>query len=120
MRSALVAHVAVDRTAYHFDKPYDYLVPFDMAEKAKAGCRVLIPFGTGNRKRQGVILSVSNTSDFEKLKPINSVLDNEPLLSDEMLKLAAWLKERTFCTYFDVFRLMIPAGINMQIVSAYR
>ena len=67
MRSALVAHVAVDRTAYHFDKPYDYLVPFDMAEKAKAGCRVVIPFGTGNRKRQGMILSVTTTSDFEKL-----------------------------------------------------
>ena len=119
MRSALVAHVAVDRTAYHFDKPYDYLVPFDMAEKAKAGCRVVIPFGTGNRKRQGMILSVTTTSDFEKLKPINSVLDNDPLLSEEMLKLAAWLKERTFCTYFDVFHLMIPAGINMQMVSAY-
>ncbi len=120
MRSALVAHVAVDRTAYHFDKPYDYLVPFDMVEKAKAGCRVVIPFGTGNRKRQGMILSVTTTSDFEKLKPINSVLDNDPLLSEEMLKLAAWLKERTFCTYFDVFHLMIPAGINMQMVSAYR
>ena len=119
MRSALVAHVAVDRTAYHFDKPYDYLVPFDMVEKAKAGCRVVIPFGTGNRKRQGMILSVTTTSDFEKLKPINSVLDNDPLLSEEMLKLAAWLKERTFCTYFDVFHLMIPAGINMQMVSAY-
>ena len=118
MRSALVAHVAVDRTAYHFDKPYDYLVPFDMVEKAKAGCRVVIPFGTGNRKRQGMILSVTTTSDFEKLKPINSVLDNDPLLSDEMLRLAAWLKERTFCTYFDVFHLMIPAGINMQMVSA--
>lgn len=120
MRSALVAHVAIDRTAYHFDKPYDYLVPYDMAQEALAGCRVLVPFGTGNRKRQGMILSVGTTTDFEKLKPINSVIDNEPLLSEEMLKLAAWLKERTFSTYFDIFHLMIPAGINMQMVSGYR
>ena len=120
MRSALVAHVAIDRTAYHFDKPYDYLVPYDMAQTALAGCRVLVPFGTGNRKRQGMILSVGTTTDFEKLKPINSVIDNEPLLSEEMLKLAAWLKERTFSTYFDIFHLMIPAGINMQMVSGYR
>ena len=120
MRSALVAHVAIDRTAYHFDKPYDYLVPYDMAQEALAGCRVLVPFGTGNRKRQGMILSVGTTTDFEKLKPINSVIDNEPLLSEEMLKLASWLKERTFSTYFDIFHLMIPAGINMQMVSGYR
>ena len=120
MRSALVAHVAIDRTAYHFDKPYDYLVPYDMAQEALAGCRVLVPFGTGNRKRQGMILSVGTTTDFEKLKPINSVIDNEPLLSEEMLKLASWLKERTFSTYFDIFHLMIPAGINLQMVSGYR
>ena len=119
MRSALVAHVAIDRTAYHFDKPYDYLVPFDMIEGAKVGCRVLVPFGTGNRKRQGMILSVDETTDFDKLKPINSVLDDEPLLSQEMIKLASWIKERTFSTYFDVFHLMIPAGINMHMVSAY-
>ena len=119
MRSALVAHVAIDRTAYHFDKPYDYLVPFDMIEGAKVGCRVLVPFGTGNRKRQGMILSVDETTDFDKLKPINSVLDDEPLLSKEMIKLASWIKERTFSTYFDVFHLMIPAGINMHMVSAY-
>ncbi len=120
MRSAMVAHIAIDRTAYHFDKPYDYLVPFDMVSSAKPGCRVLVPFGTGNRKRQGMILSVDTTTDFGKLKPINSVIDSEPLLSGEMLRLAVWLKERTFSTYFDVFHLMIPAGINMQMVSGYR
>ncbi len=119
MRSALVAHVAIDRTAYHFDKPYDYLVPFDMSEKAKVGCRVLVPFGTGNRKRQGMILSIDTTTDFERLKPINSVIDDEPLLSQEMVRLASWIKEGTFCTYFDVFHLMIPAGINMQMISTY-
>ena len=68
MRSALVAHVAVDRTAYHFDKPYDYLVPFDMIDGAKVGCRVLVPFGTGNRKRQGMILSVAKMGNDSLLE----------------------------------------------------
>lgn len=120
MRSAVVAHIVIDHTAYHFDKPYDYLVPYDMVESAQPGCRVLVPFGHGNRKRQGMIMSVGETTEFEKLKPINSVIDSSPLLSDEMLRLAQWLKERTFSTYFDVIHLMIPAGIGMQLVSGYR
>ena len=119
MRSAMVARVAVDRTAYHFDKPYDYLLPFDMADAAKPGCRVMVPFGKGNRKRQGIILTVCETSEIDKLKPIVSVLDKQPVLSAEMLELAAWIREHTFCTWYEAVHLMLPAGINMRIVESY-
>ncbi len=119
MRDAAIASVAIDRTAYHFDKPYDYLIPAGMAESALPGCRVMVPFGTGNRKRQGVILSVGRSSEFEKIKPISSVLDKEPVLSEEMLGLVAWIREHTFCTWYDAVRLLLPAGINMRIVASY-
>ncbi len=119
MGSAVVARVAVERTAYHFDKPYDYLVPKQAVPKALAGCRVMVPFGTGNRKRQGVILSIQESSEVDKLKPIVSVLDNEPVLSAEMLSLAEWIAERTFCTVYEAVHLLLPAGINMRIVASY-
>ena len=120
MKRAVVVSVAVDQTVFHYDKPFDYLLPFDMEEKGQVGCRVLVPFGRGNRKRQGIILERNVTTDFEKLKPIASVLDDEPVLSDEMLKLVGWIREHTFCTYYDAVRLMLPAGINMRIVASYR
>ena len=120
MKKAVVVSVAVDQTVFHYDKPFDYLLPFDMEEKGQVGCRVLVPFGRGNRKRQGIILERNVTTDFEKLKPIDSVLDDEPVLSDEMLKLVGWIREHTFCTYYDAVRLMLPAGINMRIVASYR
>lgn len=119
MRSAVVAHIAVDRTAYHFDKPYDYIVPASLVAGAQPGCRVMVPFGTGNRKRQGIILSMGETTELEKIKPIVSVLDKEPVLSAEMLKLVAWIKEHTFCTWYDAVKLVLPAGINMRIVASY-
>jgi len=119
MRSAVVAHIAVDRTAYHFDKPYDYIVPASFANSAKPGCRVMVPFGTGNRKRQGIILSLGETTELEKVKPISSVLDKEPVLSAEMLHLVAWIREHTFCTWYDAVKLVLPAGINMRIVASY-
>lgn len=120
MKRAVVVSVAVDQTVFHYDKPFDYLLPFDMEEKGQVGCRVLVPFGRGNRKRQGIILERNVTTDFEKLKPIASVFDDEPVLSDEMLKLVGWIREHTFCTYYDAVRLMLPAGINMRIVASYR
>lgn len=119
MVSAVVARVAVERTAYHFDKPYDYIVPKAMVQNALPGCRVMIPFGTGNRKRQGIILSLSESSELEKVKPILSVLDDEPVLNDEMLKLALWISEHTFCTVYEAVHLLLPAGINMRIVESY-
>ncbi len=119
MKTAVVVSVAVDRTVFHYDKPFDYLLPEDM-HSAQAGCRVMVPFGKGNRKRQGIILSKNLSSEFEKLKPVVALLDAEPVLSEEMLKLAEWIKEHTFCTYYDAVKLMLPAGVNMQIVESYK
>lgn len=131
-----IAQVAVEGAAYHFDKLYDYLLPFDMAD-ARPGCRVMVPFGRGNRKRQGVILAVRPLPDHPDrtvsgkkgestapppahLKPAVALLDREPLLNQEMLRLAVWLKEHTFCTYFDAVRVLLPAGISLRLVASYQ
>lgn len=52
MPAVMIAQVAVEQTAIYFDKGYDYLVPPSMQETALPGCRVLVPFGRGNRKRR--------------------------------------------------------------------
>ena len=98
MQSQRIAHVAIAETAFHFDKSYDYLLPPDMAGQISPGCRVLVPFGKGNRKRQGVILSIDGESELDRLKPITAALDKTPPFSEEMLRLGEWLKENTFCT----------------------
>lgn len=118
MSSDKVARVAVENTTYTFDKIFDYAVPSSLAAAAKEGARVLLPFGRGNRKRQGIIFSVER-SDTENLKSIISVLDEEPVLSDEMLKTAAFMKEHYFCTYYDAVKTMLPAGINYKITTLY-
>ena len=120
MDNQWIARIVVDKTVYQIDKPYDYLVPPSLKDDAKPGCRVLIPFG--RTTRQGLILSVSDRCDCElsRLKPIISVLDDEPILSEERLQLAQWLKDRTFCTYFDAVRVLLPAGISLKMKILYR
>lgn len=114
------AKVAVENTAYHFDKLFDYLIPVEYDGLAAAGCRVLVPFGRGNRKRQGVIFELSRTADFSKIKPISALLDETPVMSEEMLLMARWFRDNYYCTYYEAAKVMLPSGINVRIVTSYR
>ena len=114
-----VAKIAVEQASFHFDKLYSYTIP-DSLGSVQRGCRVLVPFGGGNRKRQGIVVAYDVPAELPKLKPICAVLDPQPLLDDEMMDLALWMKERTFCTVFDAVRAMLPTGLYMRIKPIYK
>ena len=118
MNEVAIAQVAVDQTAYCYDRPFDYRIPPELDAAAQPGSRVTVPFGSGNRTRQGVILSRSAGSG-DRLKPLLSVPDASPVLTDEMLRLAQWLKETCYCTLYEAVRLMLPSGINLRLVDSY-
>lgn len=118
--SALVVRAAVDKTLYHFDKLFDYAVPSYLQGKIAEGKRMLVPFGSGNKKRQAMIVQIFHTNEPNpKLKEIAAVLDESPLLTPELLKLAVSMKERCYCTYYDAIRAMLPVGINYRISLTY-
>lgn len=106
-----VAKVAVAAARYWLDRPYDYLVPEDLEEKALPGTRVYVPFARGNRRSEGLILALSDHSDYDRLKAITAVLDEKPVLTPEQIKLALFMRERFFCTVFDAAKAMLPAGL---------
>ena len=106
-----VAKVAVSAARYWVDRPYDYLIPAELKEKALPGSRVYVPFARGNRRSEGVILAISDHSDYGKLKSITAVLDDKPVLTPDQIKLALFMRERFFCTVFDAVKAMLPAGL---------
>jgi len=112
----MIAKISVSAANFAIDKAYSYAVPEGMA--LKPGMRVVVPFGRGNRPAEGVVLSVES-GEQEGLKPIRQRLDEEPLLSDTMLRLAAFLRERYFCTFYDAVRTMLPAGLWFQVKEQY-
>lgn len=118
MRKA--ARVAVEKTAYHFDREFDYRIPDLLTERAVPGCRVMVPFGTSNTKRLGLILGLVDEEETKELKPLAAVLDQAPLLSDEGIRLVFWLKQRYFCTLFEAAKLLLPAGIQFRLRTGYR
>ncbi len=113
------ARVAVDAAVFTFDKEFDYIIPPELEAAAQKGCRVTVPFGNGNKKRLGIIFDVTDYTEGKRLKKIAEVLDEAPLLSDEMLELARWIKERTFCTLYEAAKAMLPSGINHRMVVSY-
>lgn len=119
MKSTVLVRVVVDQTVFHIDKPYDYFVPAEFLNSAQPGCRVLVPFGKGNKNRLGMIIGYSDDELTDKTKPILSVMDEKPLFTDEMLKLAEFLKEYTFCTWFDAVKAILPPGINYHIIETF-
>ena len=110
--SRFVARIAVSAATYWLDKPYDYLVPPELAPSARPGMRVHVPFSRGNRRTEGIILAITEHSDYDQpLKAVISLLDTEPVISEEQLKLAFFMRERFFCTVYDAVRAMLPAGL---------
>lgn len=114
---SLTAQVAIENASYSYDKLYDYLIPDDLSGKAVPGCRVKVSFGHG--LRQGMIMSLGSVSDKTGYKSISALLDKEPVLSDELLQLAVFMKSRCFCTLFDACSAMLPTGLFVKLTYSY-
>ena len=103
-----IAQIAVSAALYAIDKPYSYAVPQGMT--VQPGVRVMVPFGPGNRMTEGIVLVVLPGNEAE-LKWVDRVLDESPVLDDRMLRLAAFVRERYFCTFYQAIRAVLPAGL---------
>ena len=104
----MIAKIAVAAANFAIDKPYSYSVPENLT--VQPGQRVTLPFGRANKRTEGIVLMVADGS-ADKLKAIEGCLDEMPVLTESQLRLAAFLRERYFCTFFDAARVMLPAGL---------
>ena len=115
-----VALVAVENVAYHFDIFYSYTLPANLREKAQIGARVLVPFGRSKvAKRQGVIFGFAEKQGNIRYKDIISVLDDKPFFTKENLEIAEFLKDRTFCSYFEAIKVQFPVGYAFKTDVRY-
>ena len=112
----VVAKVAVSKAIYAIDKPYDYLVPPELEGQVLPGMRVAVPFGSGNRGSDGIVLSLERQEEnTPTLKPVLSCLDDAPVLDEKGIHLALWMRERYFCTVSDAVKAMLPAGMYFAL-----
>lgn len=112
----MIAKIAVSAAVFAIDKPYDYRVPEQM--RLQPGMRVSVPFGRANRSCEGVVLTLS-PGEGDGLKTVAAVLDDAPVLDASGLHLAAFLRERYFCTFYDAIKAVLPAGVWFRARNRY-
>ena len=106
--------VAVSNATFHFDKLYTYAVMPDQQEAVRLGSMVLVPFGRGSKARMGVVLACDEEPEHAKLKYLFDVAPASACLTPELLRLGHFLKERTFCTYYEAVKAVIPYGAQYK------
>ncbi len=112
----MIAKIAVSAARFSMDKPFSYRFEQNLA--LQPGMRVMVPFGSGNRRTEGIVLAVEE-GDESSLKQVLQCLDDSPILDQTMLHLAAFLRERYFCTFYEAIRTMLPAGLWFRTVEHF-
>ena len=102
----LYAEIIINSEAIEIDRPFTYKVKEDMADKIQIGHRVRVSFGSIKGYLQGYVIGLSTEFNGNyKLKSINKILDEEPILRREDILTIDFLRERTLCKYIDAIRL---------------
>lgn len=103
----MIISVLVEISINKKEKTFDYLVPDEMKNMIQIGKRVLVPFGA--QKLEGFIIDIKNKSEYD-LKPIIKVIDTEPILTEELLKLGKEISDDIVCNLIKIYQTMLPAG----------
>ena len=109
----MIAGVLVEITSKSVDKIFDYFVPKELESKVEVGKRVEVPFG--NRTLVGFILEIKKDSNIDNLKEIIKVLDEEVILTKELLELGKYLKNTTLASLISCYQVMLPKGFKASI-----
>ncbi len=98
--------------------PFDYKVPEDMADKIQRGCRVWVSFGP--RRLVGYVVDFAQASKIPYVKKIDQLIDEEPILDEEMLLLTKQMAKYYMCSWGEAIEAAIPSSLKkgrIQVIA---
>ena len=107
---AKYAGVIVDISLEKLDRVFDYKVPAYLEGILHPGMQVWIPFGNGNRRIKGFVVSLADTCSYEeyKVKELLGVCEGAISVEGQLIELAAWMRERYGCTMNQAMKTVLP------------
>ena len=109
----MFANILVELKAKRIDKTFTYLIPNNLKDKVKVGIRVLVPFG--KQTLEGFVLKIEDELECDyELKEIITVIDEEPILNEEMLELGKYISVKTLCNLIHAYQTMLPAALKAR------
>ena len=108
----MVAEVLVEIEKLDKTFTFTYLIPSNL--NIQIGIRVLVPFG--RQKLEGFVVAIKDEIPSEyKLKEIIEVIDDNPILNNELLKLGKYLSKKTLCTLTSAYQTMLPSALKAKV-----
>ena len=104
------AQVLVELKAKSLDKTFTYEIPENLLDKVKVGIRVIVPFSS--RKLEGFVLEIGNYNSNYNLKEILSIVDDEPILTQELIKLGKYMSKKTLSNLINCYQTMLPKALK--------
>jgi len=96
--------------ALPIDRLFHYRIPDTLSSGIMIGKRVFVPFQ--NRTVVGYVVGFDEEAEVKDVKDVSGIIDEDPILSEEMLKLTKWIKDNYFCSWGEAIEAAIPAGIK--------
>ncbi len=112
----VTAEVIVHVPTMQTDQPFTYQVPSELEEAIQIGMRVEVPFGNGNRHVQGFVMTVKkmDRNNTQELKKIIQILDLAPVVNEELLLLADYMKTITYAFKITCLQTMLPSVMKAE------
>ena len=101
-------------SVFKTDRVYEYLLPERLYGKACPGKLAVVPFGGGNLSKTAIIVSISATCEYEKVKPVFDIPDSNFYLKPDLLELCSYIRDICYCTFGEAVRAVMPAGISVK------
>ena len=108
----MIAEVVVNHRTKSLDKAFDYAI--SDGQNIGIGSSVIVPFGKGNKPKEGYVIGVKEKSSAKKLKSIERLSKNIQLFDEKQLELIKWMRDKYLVTYLDAIHALIPAGTDIK------
>lgn len=108
----MIAKVLVELSNKNIDRTFDYIVPKELESDIKIGIRVKVPFA--RQELEGFVLEISDSSEYDDLKEIISIVDSDIVLNSELLELGKYMQSSLLCTLISCYQAMLPKALKAK------
>ncbi len=118
----MYVEVIVRSKARYADKLFTYSLPKHFADQVKIGHRLSVPMGKSNKPIEAFVFNIKQGLDqsadiYEvgpKIKDIIDILDEDPMLTKDNIRLIYWMRKKYMCTFVDCINLFYPKGYRSE------
>jgi primosomal protein N' (replication factor Y) (superfamily II helicase) len=116
----MVSHSPIAKVVLfkQIEQPLDYSIPDPFLNRLKTGMRVVVP--VRNQKTTGIVIRLANHPEVSPVKPIIAVLDEAPVIDQNLLQLTRWLTQHYLSGWGAAVRAVLPPGLDASPSLLYR